>query len=317
MITYNHEQFIAEAIESALGQRTNFDYEIVIGEDCSTDATGRIVDDYARRFPQRIRIIRGEVNVGARKNSQRTLQACRGKYVAILEGDDRWTCADKLQKQVDFLDAHPDHSMVFHDVRFVEKYGDQRTWTGGDASAMAAAGVESLIYRNFVGTASIMFRRHLAEHLWSPKELDFGDWPLLVMLATKGKMGFLPDVMADYRLHTGGVYSTRDDEWKVRASLRFYPYLEQYLGPQYRDRVRRTWYGHLYKLALDTCNVRGPHAARGYARECLLFRPLWINPRQRLKIMLMTHVPCLFNAVAVMVGYPQIPSLGLKQREKV
>src|SRR5580700_3234664 len=103
MITYNQERYIGQAIESVLAQRVNFDYEIVIGEDCSTDGTREIVRDFGRRYPNRIVPLVRDQNLGGPKNLISTLASCRGQYVALLEGDDHWTSADKLQKQVDYL----------------------------------------------------------------------------------------------------------------------------------------------------------------------------------------------------------------------
>src|ERR1700676_449892 len=107
MITYNHERYIAQAIESILAQKVNFDYELVIGEDCSTDGTRAVILDFHRRYPSRIVPLLRERNLGGPRNFLGTLAACRGKYLALLEGDDYWICTDKLQRQVDFLEANP------------------------------------------------------------------------------------------------------------------------------------------------------------------------------------------------------------------
>jgi glycosyltransferase involved in cell wall biosynthesis len=119
MITYNQERFIAQAIASVLAQRVNFDYEIVIGEDCSTDGTRAIVEDFARRYADRIRPILHKQNVGGPRNIESTMACCRGLYLTIFEGDDYWTCEDKLQKQVDYFDAHPHCAISCHRVRFL------------------------------------------------------------------------------------------------------------------------------------------------------------------------------------------------------
>src|SRR5580700_2569655 len=103
MITYNQERFIRQAIESVLAQKVNFDFEIVIGEDCSTDGTRAVVMDFHRRHPERIVPILRPRNIGPMRNIESTLAACRGQYLSIPEGDDYWTSADKIQKQVDFL----------------------------------------------------------------------------------------------------------------------------------------------------------------------------------------------------------------------
>ncbi len=101
MVTYNHARYIAQAVESVLAQRTDFPIEIVVGEDCSTDGTRGILVDLARRNSQTIRLRLAEYNQGGSSNFFGTLAACRGQYVAMLEGDDFWSSPDKLQKQVD------------------------------------------------------------------------------------------------------------------------------------------------------------------------------------------------------------------------
>ena len=119
IITYNHAPFIRQCIEGVLMQKTTFPYELVIGEDCSTDGTREIVLDYAQKYPEIIRVITSESNVGAFENEKRAYFACRGKYIAICEGDDYWTDPDKLQKQVDFLEEHPDYSMCCHASKII------------------------------------------------------------------------------------------------------------------------------------------------------------------------------------------------------
>jgi glycosyltransferase involved in cell wall biosynthesis len=117
MITYNHEQYIRQAIEGVLKQETGFPFELVIGEDCSPDGTRRVVLDFQKRFPNQVRVITSEHNVGAHKNGHRVMNACHGKYVAFCEGDDYWHNPNKLKKQVDFLEANSDYGLVHGDVR--------------------------------------------------------------------------------------------------------------------------------------------------------------------------------------------------------
>src|SRR5215831_15832736 len=115
VITYNHEEYIAEALEGVLKQVTDFPFEVVIGEDKSADRTREICESYAAKYPQ-IRILPPEENMGMMKNFWRTWKACQGKYIAYLEGDDYWTDPLKLQKQVDFLEANPGYSTCFHNI---------------------------------------------------------------------------------------------------------------------------------------------------------------------------------------------------------
>jgi glycosyltransferase involved in cell wall biosynthesis len=113
MITFNHEPYVARAIEGVLMQETDFPIELVIGEDCSTDRTREIVLEYQKKHPETIRVIASARNVGPSVNELRTDKACRGKYVAYCEGDDYWHHPLKLQKQVDYLESHPEVGLVF------------------------------------------------------------------------------------------------------------------------------------------------------------------------------------------------------------
>jgi glycosyltransferase involved in cell wall biosynthesis len=112
MITFNHEPYIARAIEGVLMQETDFPIDLVIGEDCSTDGTREIVLEYQKKHPETIRVITSARNVGPSANELRTDRACRGKYLAYCEGDDYWHHPLKLQKQVDYLESHPEVGLV-------------------------------------------------------------------------------------------------------------------------------------------------------------------------------------------------------------
>ena len=105
MTTYNHERYIAQAIESVLRQQTDFAVEVVVGEDCSTDNTLAICREYEAKYPDRVRVIASEINIGMHANYRRTIEACRGEYVAMCDGDDWFSDPDKLQLQVDKLRA--------------------------------------------------------------------------------------------------------------------------------------------------------------------------------------------------------------------
>ena len=113
-ITYNHEPYIRKCIEGVLMQQINFPIEFIIAEDCSTDGTLAICKEYAEKYPELIRLITSENNVGAIANERRAMKAAKGKYIAFCEGDDYWTDSLKLQKQVDFLEKNLEYSVCFH-----------------------------------------------------------------------------------------------------------------------------------------------------------------------------------------------------------
>ena len=123
MVTYNQEKYIAAAIESVLMQKVDFVYELLIGEDASTDGTPAIVDLYQKKYPNIIKVFHRKKNLGRKTNCRLTMQACRGKYVAVLEGDDYWSYDLKLQKQVDYLERHNDIIATAHNVYCIDKNG--------------------------------------------------------------------------------------------------------------------------------------------------------------------------------------------------
>jgi glycosyltransferase involved in cell wall biosynthesis len=203
MITYNHEAFVAQAIESIMMQETDFDFELIIGEDCSTDNTRNILLDYQTRFPDKIKLILPKENLGMMKNFSETLKACCGDYVALCEGDDYWTSKNKLQRQVDFLNQNEDFSIVFHAASINnETTGETKI---SNINQKPVCTIEDLFVENFIITASCMFRNRLF-----PNFPDFflktgaGDWVLHILNAEHGKIGFINEVMAVYRIHEGG-----------------------------------------------------------------------------------------------------------------
>ena len=113
MTTYNHAPYLRQAVESVLSQQTSFDFELVLGEDCSTDLTAEICREYAAKYPGRVRLVTGDRNVGWRANYRRTFDACRGKYVAYCDGDDWWTDPCKLQMQADLMESDPGCGMCY------------------------------------------------------------------------------------------------------------------------------------------------------------------------------------------------------------
>ena len=119
VVTYNQEQYIRQCLDSIVMQKVNFDYEIIVGDDCSTDGTGAICDEFADRVKsQKSRVKRFEVfhhskNLGLLKNWEFVMNKCQGEYIALIEGDDYWIDENKLQRQVDWLDAHPDYTLTF------------------------------------------------------------------------------------------------------------------------------------------------------------------------------------------------------------
>lgn len=249
MVTFNHEPFIAQAIDSVLMQETDFDYELIIGEDCSTDATRTIVRDYQRRFPGKIRLVLSERNLGMLGNFERTYAACTGEYSALLDGDDHWISPHKLQRQVDFLNSHRDFAICFHTAKVVRNGGSlSEDWP--PPGTKDVSGLEDLVESNFIPSCSVMYRMgpvpRFPDWMFS---LGMGDWPLHILYAQHGKVGYLRETMAVYREHRGGTWSSQGKIRNYERLIKAYNCIDEHLQHRYADRIRPMVSLHYYELA--------------------------------------------------------------------
>ncbi|TXK49865.1 glycosyltransferase [Pontibacter qinzhouensis] len=242
MITYNHEPYIQQAVEGIMMQETNFDYELVIGEDCSTDKTREIVKNLKAKFPDKIKLLLPEHNLGMMKNFIETFQSCSGKYIALCEGDDYWTDTFKLQKQVDFLDQNAEFSISFH--RVIQKNEVTGREELSNKGQKPISTLEDLFKKNFLCTASCVFRHGLFKEC-----PDFfyntgaGDWVLHMLNAAHGKIAYSDEVMAVYRIHTGGAIFNATSSYQnlKRALLKdvyTFSSINNYFGNRYNDLIK-------------------------------------------------------------------------------
>lgn len=172
-ITYNHEKYINEAIDSFLMQETDFPFEIVIGEDCSTDNTRKIVEKYKEMYPNIIKLIVSENNVGAQANFQRTNEACIGEYMALCEGDDYWTDKNKLQIQKDFLESNPEYIICYTDVEAFNENGIIQDYIGGATKDLTA---DELKKATPINTLTTMYRNIMKDKFSAEfKASKYGD----------------------------------------------------------------------------------------------------------------------------------------------
>ena len=263
MVTYNHARYVAKAIESALMQRTRFPIEIVIGEDGSTDGTGAIVESYQRAHPDRVRARVRERNVGVHRNALETLAACRGEFIAILEGDDYWTSPDKLQRQVDLLDAHPEASLSFHQALVVDEEGNGSRIVPDPRDG--PFDLAALFRRNFVPTPSMVYRRAAFEGFppWYP-EIGAADWLLLILLGRRGTFAFIPEALCAHRQLRPGSWSAQSVVRRIEATAPMFRHLQDVLDPPYRALARRS---HLrFRAWLLAERLTGGRFQRTYRR---------------------------------------------------
>jgi glycosyltransferase involved in cell wall biosynthesis len=205
MLAYNHERFIAGALDSALAQETDFDYEIVVSDDASRDRTPDIIRDYAAKHPHRVRPILREKNVGVVTNCLDALRACQGEYVAFLEGDDYWTSPHKLQKQVAFLDAHPEYTIITHPVDVIDGLTGKKLYTTVANPQPDGDLADVIAYRYPMPTCGVLIRNVLQEIPTWFERMHNLDYATQLMVARRGKVRFMSEVMGAYRKHPQGI----------------------------------------------------------------------------------------------------------------
>lgn len=239
-ITYNHQAYIRQALDGFVMQKTNFPFEVIVHDDASTDGTADIIREYEQKYPDIIKPVYQKENQWSQgKPMSKTFiyPKLKGEYVALCEGDDYWTDENKLQKQVDFLDAHPDFSICFHPVMIKWEDNSQPDSIYPSQKMLHNKSVfdfNDLIKGNFIQTNSVMYRWRfhkdsvdiIADHIL-PR-----DWFLHLLHAEVGKIGILTDVMAVYRRHPNGIWfgANENPEWICKGyveRLNFYDAVEK------------------------------------------------------------------------------------------
>ena len=204
MITYNHEKYISQALESIINQNISFQLEIIVSDDCSTDNTQEIVEGYAFQ-DNRIKFKRNAENLGIIKNFIKAISFCKGSYIALLEGDDYWISNIKLENQIDFLEKNREYSFVFHNAKII--YGTNNSYIKNfaDLQEKEYNGAE-ILNQWLVPTGSVVFRNEITFPDFSYRCIH-GDILLFLLLLEKGKSFCIDQFWSIYRKNEGGVTS--------------------------------------------------------------------------------------------------------------
>lgn len=243
IFTYNFAGYIAQALESVLKQRTSFDFEIVVGDDCSTDTTRDIVLGFKNRYPDKIVLSFNKVNLGGTRNWIQSINSCKGKYISLLDGDDYFIDDNKLQKQYDILENDQAANLTFHSVKeiFEDKEGKEQ-----DVIFAGSEYYITDILRKgwFMRTSSLFFRNGILPA--SPPEWVYQfpyryDTILITMLCIHAKAINYKAVMTVWRRHSAGLsYSITKDyfqHYKIESAL--YIQLLRLTGIEYKGAVAK------------------------------------------------------------------------------
>ena len=250
-LTYNQEKYVRDCLDGFVMQQTNFPYEVLIYDDASTDGTPAIIREYAAKYPESFRPTLYEKNnysqglgfVGYYEG----MREAKGKYIAYCEGDDYWTDPLKLQKQVDFLETHPDYETCAHEV--IVKYADGKELAFSDFEHNLLISVKKSDYTfddmltgNIIHVSSMMYRNFDMQFpSWLP-QISAGDMVVYRLLGERGKLHVLPDAMSVYRDHRD---SFTNSNTEYDSSIKYYtqlsiPVLEKlniYWDGRYQDKI--------------------------------------------------------------------------------
>lgn len=311
-ITYNHENYIKESLDSMIMQKTNFKYEILIHDDASTDKTADIIKEYQNKYPDVIKPILQKENQqsqGVKKVSYKYNHTrAKGKYVAMCEGDDYWTDENKLQKQVDYLEANPECTFCFHNAIVVDQVKNKKTrsvipWLPENRKFFEAKNRNytsgELQLLGFIPTASFMFPKYVLDN--PPKwffDAPVGDNAIKLLASSKGYAYYIDDLMCIYRFNVPNSATTKWKEGNNEASIkrceRFIQMLDafnEYSDYSYDTDIqlsKLTWKTQIMKLTNNNEDLR----ANEYKEYFKLL------PRNhRMKLYLFTYFPLGFKTI--------------------
>ncbi|OXB12774.1 glycosyltransferase [Flavobacterium reichenbachii] len=240
MITYNHSRYIKQAVESILSQKTNFEFELIISNDKSTDDTDAVIKEILADNPNahKVKYTNHETNLGMMPNTVSALNKAAGKYVALCEGDDYWCDDTKLQIQTDFLEANPDFSICFHNVYLLnegELKEDNRKKKIPEVTT-----IKELAKNNYIHTPSVVYRNNLFGAL--PEYFSsapIGDYFLHMLNAKHGKIKYIDQLMAVYRIHNTSYWSSKKDAEQRIIIIKFLEKLKTYFDSDIQKIIHR------------------------------------------------------------------------------
>jgi glycosyltransferase involved in cell wall biosynthesis len=257
IVTYNQEKYIEQAIDCALAQKVDFGYEIVIGEDCSTDRTREICLRYQDKYPDIIRVITSDKNVGLLDNWYRSVKAARGKYIAGCGGDDYWHNPEKLQKQIGFLEKNPEYGLVHSEIDFYYQNTGQveRNYFlshGYHHDDMSGNTLELIMDAKYpIRASAAAFPRSIFDTYYDAEEFKrrgfvMEDMPFYMEIAAHSKIHYISESLATYRLLEESVSQSNNEPKKMRFwisdSEMYLYYCDKYNMPRHIQSMHESYW---------------------------------------------------------------------------
>lgn len=253
---FNHKDFIRESIESILVQRTNFKVEIIIHDDASSDGTKEIIKEYQNKYPFLFNNILQEENQWSQGKSVMTplIEKPKGKYIALTHGDDYWTDPHKLQKQVDFLEANTDYTLVYHPCMEMKNEMIRKEILNYSKNNYDIT-VEELLKFNKIHTPSVVFK----SSVFPPPDwfinCPVGDYPLWILLGLKGKIRCIVEYMSVYRIHIDSTWSSQNLKYRIIKLLIVLDFISKELNENQNKILSKNFKKNYIRLILE-CNLK-------------------------------------------------------------
>lgn len=263
-LTYNHEKYIRDALDGFVSQRTNFKFEVIVHDDASTDNTPDIIRKYEKMYPDIIKPIYQKENqfrLGVNKYYKFILPISHGEFIALCEGDDYWTDPLKLQKQYDYMAAHPDCSLVVHNTERIDmKSGSKKAFLpkSFDDSGKCEFAAEEVIKNHMLfHTSALFFRKEFftknEEFLKCHQQYDYLIKSLLV---TEGSVHYVPQIMSVYRMGTAGSWTQSTSESSEKyihhneVAIKAMEDLNEYRSFKYDDIIQKNILDRKFRILL-------------------------------------------------------------------
>lgn len=298
VITYNHEKYLAQALDGILSQTVKANLEIIIADDCSTDGTLKVAENFKKMYPDTIKVLSSPRNIGHTRNYERAWKTAQGEYIAHCDGDDYWIDPNKLAQQLNFLETHSSYSCCAHKVwAIAEEDGSKHGPI--PRTEIDSFDTEALLEACFPHNCSLLFRNHLFNEL--PDfffKLTGHDWCIDILNSLRGPIKILPEVMGVWRMRTKGLWGGRQSSFHLEHNVFFLKEIKPFLPQSAHRAQRKNLIKHEFLLScayLDEGNI--PKAKETLSQLTLRDSFLWLPKRKLLSLWARIKFPGIYQSL--------------------
>jgi len=298
VITYNHDKYLGKALEGILSQKVNARIEIIIADDCSTDRTVVLAEAYRSKHPDTIRILSSPRNIGHTRNYERAWKSAQGEYIAHCDGDDYWTDPNKLAKQLDFLENHPNYSCCAHKVWAISEE-DNSTHGPIPRTEKDTFDTSAMLEACFPHNCSLFFRNHLFLEL--PPfffKLTGHDWCIDILNSLRGPIKIMPEVMGVWRMRSQGLWGGRQSSFHLEHNVFFLKEIRTFLPRSAQSAQKANLLKHYFLLSCAYLDEGNLPKAKETLKELKTFESLRIlKKRKLLSLWAQLNFPAIYQTL--------------------